>query len=267
MIDAHQHVWRIGANDCSWPTAADAPIHRDFLPEDWRALAAPLGVTGSVLVQSQESARDTEWLLELTAAHDFILGVVGWADLKAGTAWPVNRWLKGLRPMVQDCAGDWLDDPALDPALQAMAEQGLVFDALIRPRHLASLERLARRHPRLQIVIDHAAKPDITGGGLGDWRETMERLAMLPNVACKLSGLLTEAAPGQEAEVAAVGEWLFARFGPERLIWGSDWPVLELAGSYAGWLRLARAIVPADAHDAVFGGNARRIYGLTVAGL
>lgn len=266
MIDAHQHFWRIGANDCSWPTAAEAVIHHDFLPGDWCALAAPLGVTHSLVVQSQESSRDTEWLLELAGAHGFILGVVGWADLKEGAAWPASRWLKGLRPMVQGYAHDWLDDPSLDAALHAMAEQGLVFDALVRPRHLEALERMARRHPGLQIVIDHGAKPDIASGEFGEWRKTVERLAMLPNVACKLSGLLTEAASGQEAEIAQVGAWLFARFGPERLIWGSDWPVVELAGTYAGWLGLAQAIVPTAAHEAVFGGNARRIYGLTARG-
>ncbi|MBO9623839.1 MAG: amidohydrolase family protein [Sphingomonas sp.] len=262
MIDAHQHFWRLGVNDCTWPTPAEAAIHRDFLPGDWAALAPPLGVTGSVLVQSQESARDTDWLLELAEAHDFILGVVGWANLKRGANWPQSPWLKGLRPMVQGYDADWLDDPALDPALSAMADQELVFDALVRPRHLTSLERLALRHPRLSIIVDHGAKPDIAGGELRDWREAMQRLAALPNVACKLSGLLTEAAPGQDAEVARVGEWLFARFGAERLLWGSDWPVVELAGTYAGWLTLARSIVPAEAHDAVFGGNAMRIYQL-----
>ncbi len=262
MIDAHVHCWRLGANDCSWPTPAEAAIYRDVLPEHSAAQAVPLGVTGGVLVQSQESPRDTAWLLALAEAHDFILGVVGWADLKRGTGWPQSPRLKGLRPMVQGYPADGLDDPALDPALHAMAEQGLVFDALVRPQHLASLERMARRHPLLKIVIDHGGKPDIAGCELGDWREAIERLAALPNVACKLSGLLTEAAPGQEAEVARVGDWLFAWFGAERLLWGSDWPVVELAGSYAGWFELARSIVPSAVEDAVFGGNTRRIYDL-----
>jgi L-fuconolactonase len=262
VIDAHVHCWRPGANDCSWPTPAEAAIYGDFLPEHWLAQAAQLGIAGSLLVQSQESPRDTAWLLALAEAHDFILGVVGWADLKRGTDWPQSPWLKGLRPMVQGYAADWLDDPALDPALHAMAEQGLVFDALVRPQHLAGLERMARRHPLLKIVVDHGGKPDIAGGELDDWHEAMERLATLPNVACKLSGLLTEAAPGQQAEVARAGEWLFARFGAERLLWGSDWPVVELAGSYAGWFELARSIVPSAAEDAVFSGNARRVYRL-----
>lgn len=258
MIDAHQHFWKLGEHDCVWPTAAEAAIYRDFLPADWRAVAEPCGVTGSVLVQSQESVRDTAWLLELAEQHDFILGVVGWADLTL-PALPRSRWLKGLRPMVQGYPADYLDHPALDMGIAAMAEQGLVFDALVRPQHLPALERMARRQPTLSIVIDHAAKPDIAGGALTEWEAAMARLAALPNVTCKLSGLLTEAGG---RDVTPVIGWLFETFGADRLIWGSDWPVLNLAGSYAGWLVQAKTAVPAEAHAAVFEANARRIYGL-----
>lgn len=265
MIDAHQHCWQLGQNDCVWPTRAEEAIHRDVLPMDWAAAALPLGVTGSVLVQSQESARDTSWLLGLAEEHDFILGVVGWANLKGDgktVTLPDGRWLKGLRPMVQGRPSGWLDDPALDKGLAAMAERGLVFDALVRTKHLPALRRMALRHPGLQIVIDHGAKPEIAHGWLGEWKAQIAALAALPNVACKLSGLLTEARAGQELQVAEVAQWLFARFGADRLVWGSDWPVLEMAGSYGGWLTLARAAVPAEAHAAVFEGNARRIYRL-----
>jgi L-fuconolactonase len=261
MIDAHQHCWRIGENDCVWPTPKEAAIHRDVLPEDWAAIARPLGVTGSVLVQSQESARDTAWLLDLAAEHDFLLGVVGWCNLKTDPL-PESPWLKGLRPMVQGRPSGWLDEPALDRNLAAMARRGLVFDALVRPKHLPALRRMALRHPDLQIVIDHGAKPEIARSGLGEWKAQMAQLADLPNVACKLSGLLTEAPAGREYEVAQVAEWLFKSFGADRLIWGSDWPVLELAGRYEGWLTLAKAAVPAEAHGAVFEGNARRLYRL-----
>ena len=258
MIDAHQHFWKLGEHDCTWPTAAEAAIHRDFLPDDWRAAAEPCGVTGGVLVQSQESTRDTLWLLELAEHHDFILGVVGWADLTLPTL-PQSRWLKGLRPMLQGYPADTLDDSALDAGIAAMAEQTLVFDALVRPQHLPALERMARRHPDLSIVIDHAAKPDIAAGNLEAWQAAMTRLAALPNVTCKLSGLLTEAGG---RDVTPVIAWLFETFGAERLIWGSDWPVLELAGSYAGWLAQALAAIPSEAHAAVFEANARRIYDL-----
>jgi L-fuconolactonase len=265
MIDAHQHCWRLGENGCLWPTSHEAPIHRNIMPEDWAAVARPFGVTGSVLVQSQESVRDTAWLLELAAAHDFILGVVGWVDLKAEPKQltiPEDPWLKGLRPMVQGRTSGWLDDPALDRGIAMMAERGLVFDALIRAKHLPSIRRMAKRHPTLQIVIDHGAKPEIDRGWLGEWKGQMLDIARQPNVTCKLSGLLTEAKRGQTAQVAEVAEWLFGVFGAERLIWGSDWPVLELASDYGTWFAMARTAVPAEAHGAVFEGNARRVYKL-----
>lgn len=259
MIDAHQHFWRLGANDCSWPTAAEAAIHRDFLPADWQAVALPCGVTGSVLVQSQESVRDTEWLLELAGQHDTILGVVGWADLTRDD-FPDSPWLKGLRPMVQDKPADWLDDPALAVGLREMARRGLVFDALVRPQHLASLTRLATRHYNIQFVIDHMAKPEIAADGvMSPWQLAMDELAKLPNVACKLSGLLNEV--GDMPYHWAI-EWVADVYAPDRLIWGSDWPVVNLVSDYASWLDIARAAIPAEMHAAVFEQNARRIYRL-----
>ncbi|MEZ0241955.1 MAG: amidohydrolase [Sphingomonas sp.] len=257
MIDAHQHCWRLGEHDCTWPTGAEAAIHRNFEPGDWRAVA-PAGVAGSVLVQSQESLRDTLWLLELAEQYDFILGVVGWADLTS-PALPQSRWLKGLRPMVQGYRAGFLDNPALDIGLAEMAERALAFDALVKPLHLPELERMALRHPTLSIVIDHAAKPDIASGDLTGWQAGMMRLAALPNIACKLSGLLTEAGG---RDIVPVIDWLFGAFGAERLIWGSDWPVVNLAGDYAGWLTLAKSAIPEAAHAAVFETNARRIYRL-----
>lgn len=264
MIDAHFHIWRLGANDCTWPTKAEAPIHRDVLPFHWASQAMGASVGSGIVVQSQESARDTQWLIDMAASHHFIAGVVGWADLtqpREVERLAGNAWIKGLRPMVQGKPADWLDDPAIDKGLAAMAANGLAFDAVVRPHHLPALERMARRHPNLRIVIDHGAKPDIArGGALVQWKADMAWAAALPNVHCKLSGLLTEARAGQEMQVAGVAQWLFETFGADRLIWGSDWPVVELAGTYHGWLRLAKTAVPEEARDRVFGGNAREFY-------
>lgn len=261
MIDAHVHLWRLGQNDCIWPTADDAAIHRDVELAELTATLAGNGVDRAVLVQSQESPRDTDWLLDLARGSDRIAGVVGWVDLHregAVAARAADPLLVGLRPMVQGCAADWYDDPALDPAFAAMAAHGLVLDALIRPRHLPSLARLAARHPALAIVIDHAAKP----GATADWHAAIAPLAGLGNVRVKLSGLITEMPVERIGEIAAT---LLAAFGAERLIWGSDWPVLTMAGSYDGWLAMARGLIPARHHGAVFGGNAARVYGLREA--
>ncbi|MDQ0349230.1 amidohydrolase family protein [Ancylobacter vacuolatus] len=268
-IDAHQHFWRIADRGGQWPPPDLAPIYRDFGPEDLAPLLAAAGIEGTVLVQTMERTADTAYMLDLAARHPFIRAVVGWTDMKAPDAegaiarLAAHPRLKGLRAMLQDIAADdWITDPALAPAVGAMVAHDLAFDALVLPRHLRPLFAFAARHPELRIVIDHGAKPLIGEGRISRWRADLAALAALPNVWCKLSGLLTEADGRGPAAVRPYGETLLDLFGPARLIFGSDWPVLRLAGDYAGWLALCRDIVPADHHDAVFGANAARFYRL-----
>lgn len=268
-IDAHQHFWRIADRTGQWPPPALAAIHRDFLPADMQPLLADAGINGTVLVQTMENEADTAFMLDLADRTPFILGVVGWTNMKAADA-PANiarlarhAKLKGFRPMLQDIAEDgWIDDPALGPAVDAMVRHHLVFDALVLPRHLEALLNFARRHSELPIVIDHGAKPPIAEGRFIGWYARMKALAELPNVHCKLSGLLTEAGDQKPQAVRPYAETIFDLFGPERVIWGSDWPVLRLAGDYRAWLEQCLDIVPPGDHEAVFGGNARRFYGL-----
>ena len=270
MIDAHQHFWRI--TDCAWPTPDLAAIHRDFGPADLKAIGEPLGLTGSVLVQSQPSDSDTDWLLELAVAEPLVLAVVGWTDLAAPDAaariaeLAARPKLRGLRPMLQSLADGWILDPALEPAIAAMIVHALSFDALVLPRHLPCLLTFARRWPDLRIVIDHGGKPAIATDSLDPWRADIAALAALPNVFCKLSGLLTEASNDQPLEaLAPYVAHLVEAFGPSRLMWGSDWPVLNLAGDYAGWFALARrlsGLTQPDDLAALFGETARRFYRL-----
>jgi len=274
LIDAHQHFWRVGRNGFSWPTPDLAAIHRDFGPGDLMEVGAPLGLVGSVLVQSQADDRDTDWLLEVAADAPLVLAVVGWADLRSPSAatriadLARRPKLRGLRPMLQDLEDDaWIADPDLDPAFDAMVAHGLSLDALVLTRHLPHLLALARRRPDLAIVIDHGAKPPIATGEPADfrsWASGIDALAALPRVFCKLSGLLTEAAPNPSPEVLApYVRRLVSAFGPERLMWGSDWPVLNLAGDYGGWRAMAETLSgltdPADL-AALFGGTCRRFY-------
>lgn len=266
MIDSHVHLWRLGRNGCTWPTPDFVPIYRDFALDDLADVTGKAGVGQAILVQSQESDADTAWLLSLPA-HPLIAGVVGWTDFTAADAPSAigrlasNARLRGLRPMVQDREADWYDGRELDPAFAAMTELQLVLDALVRPKHLPSLLRLAQRHPNLGIVIDHAAKPVIPD--LNSWGQQIDMLAGLPNVSCKASGLLTELPPGAPADaVGPIFDRLWNAFGPARLLWGSDWPVLNLAGDYGSWLDQSRHLVPSAHHEAVFDSNARRIYGI-----
>jgi L-fuconolactonase len=271
MIDAHQHVWQIGRHGCVWPTEAERPIFRDYGLADFRAEATPVGIVRTVLVQSQEDERDTEWLLEIAESDDLVAGVIGWTDFAALDAadrigaFAARPKLKGLRPMVQDRAADWYDDPALEPAWSAMVTHGLRLDALVRVPHLAALDRLAARFPQLAIVIDHAAKPRIGAeDGFAEWHAAIAPLAARPNVFCKLSGLLTECRGAPPEAIEPFARAILSLFGPDRTMWGSDWPVLELAASYPIWLELARSCV-ATGHERVFGQTAARFYGLVEA--
>jgi L-fuconolactonase len=268
-IDAHQHFWRIADRVGQWPPAELQAIHRDFLPDDLAPLLDTAGIDGTVLVQTMESEADTAFMLDLADRAPFILGVVGWTDMKAPDAsaniarLTRHPKLKGFRPMLQDIANErWIDDPALDAAVAAMIEHRLVFDALVLPRHLEPLLNFARRHPDLSIVIDHGAKPPISEGRFIGWYARMKVLAELPNVYCKLSGLLTEAGDQKPQAVRPYAETICDLFGPTRVIWGSDWPVLRLAGEYRAWLDQCLDIVPTDDHADIFGGNAQRFYRL-----
>jgi L-fuconolactonase len=189
------------------------------------------------------------------------LGVVGWIDLAAtDAADQIQRRARdplflGLRPMLQDLDDPcWILQSSLTPVLDAVAAAGLVFDALILSHQIAAITELARRHPQLSIVLDHAAKPQL-GGDMAGWMPEIERLAALPNVTCKASGLLTELRPGGSRSdiVHALGV-LFDLFGPQRLLWGSDWPVLTLAASYRDWFELARGAIAGRDASAVSAG-------------
>lgn len=272
-VDAHQHFWRLQARGGSWPPPALAPIYRDFLPHDLAPLLLANGIDGTVLVQSLPSSADTRFLLQLAQQAPFVQGVVGWVDLKAPDAAQKivslarDGKLKGLRPMLQDIDDErWIDDPALGPAIDAMVQCHLVFDALVLPRHLPSLLAFARRHPALHIVIDHAAKPPIASGGFAEWAAELAPLAALPQVCCKLSGMVTEAAPDWTvAHLLPYARFVLGAFGPGRVIWGSDWPVLNLAGDYAGWIDASAALLQGlnvAEQGQVMGLNAVRVYGL-----
>jgi L-fuconolactonase len=274
IVDAHFHCWRLARGDYGWLTPALGPIHRDVSVEDWQREARASGVEAGVLVQAAPTEAETAFLLEQASQHDAVRGVVGWVDLLAHDAperiaqlAATQPKLKGLRPMLQDIDDpDWILQAALTPALEAMAGCGLVFDALVKPVHLPRLRALCARHPRLQVVVDHGAKPDIAQGQWQPWADDLARLAAETTAVCKLSGLLTEASP-QPAR-GATGRWaqhLLDSFGPQRVLWGSDWPVLELAASYQGWWDDTQDLLAGldeAQRAAVLGGNARRVYRL-----
>ncbi|WP_186418490.1 amidohydrolase family protein [Bosea sp. CS1GBMeth4] len=270
-IDAHQHFWRLARGDYRWLTPALLPIYRDFGPADLAPLLAEHGIARTILVQAAPTEAETAYLLDIAAATPFVAGVVGWTDFGAPdvaeriAALAGDPLLVGLRPMVQDIAEDgWLARPALAPAFAAMTAHGLVFDALLLPRHIAPMLTVLERHPDLTCVIDHGAKPNLVSGDIAAWRHGMTALAAYPRLVCKLSGLVTEAAADWTMETLRPAvEHLLAVFGPDRLIFGSDWPVVTLRASYGQWLETAEALLAGldeAQRAAIFGGNARNLY-------
>ena len=272
-IDSHQHFWCLTKEFCRWPTPDLRNIFRDYAPEDLLPLLVESQVDQTILVQTAPHLDETLWLLDVAATNDFVAGVVGWVDLASDDVGVTlehlaeNTWLKGIRPMLHDIADkDWVLNVHLAPAFEALMKHNLCFDALIKPEHLSNVLALVQRYPGLRVIIDHGAKPDIAFRQIEPWAEQIGMIAEQTDVMCKLSGLLTEANPEDEVDtVLPFMSHLLDCFGTRRLVWGSDWPVLNLVSTYVSWLELTRdflAPLSTEAQDDVLGRNASRFYQL-----
>ena len=274
-IDAHQHFWRYTPQEYGWIDARMARIARDFLPAHLRPELAVAGVDGCIAVQARCSAVENTFLLELAQQHPFVRGVVGWADLTAADAPAAvaalarEPKLVGLRHIVQAEADDFLRRADFQRGVCALAAHRLVYDVLVYPRQLPAAIDFVRALPEQPLVLDHLAKPDIAGGQFDAWARDLRELARASHVACKLSGLVTEARwlDWRPDDFRRYLDTALEAFGPQRLLFGSDWPVcLVAAADYravhdllAGWAdRLGTA-----ERSALFGGNAVRIYRLS----
>jgi L-fuconolactonase len=270
-IDAHHHFWNVARGDYGWLTPQLAPIYRDFGPGDLEPLLRARGIDKTILVQAAPTFAETQYLLELASAARFVAGVVGWIDFDAPDAAAKvadaanHPLLVGLRPMLHDIADDdWLVRPKLGAVFDAMTAHGLVFDALARPQHLSRVLTLCERHSSLTVVVDHIAKPLIAARRLDPWRDDIAAVARRPNAFCKLSGVVTEAAADWAVDdLRPYVDHVLKVFGPQRILWGSDWPVVDLGGGYARWWDATTALLaPLDtiARDAILGGTASRVY-------
>jgi L-fuconolactonase len=278
-IDSHQHFIDPTTRDYPWLTEQDA-IFRPFTVDDLRPLLAANGIDGTVLVQTVADLDETRDFLETAAKTAFIAGVVGWADLEqqdlaadldALRAGEGGDRLVGIRHQVHDEEEpDWLLGEEVQRGLEVLADRHLVYDLLVRPRELPAAITAARDFPHLRFVVDHLGKPPIATGELEPWASLMGELAGLENVACNLSGMVTEADPEtwQAADLLPYVRTVVDIFGPDRLMWGSDWPVCLLAADYARVLDTTREVlgeldVLSDAADrAIFGETAVRWYNL-----
>jgi L-fuconolactonase len=267
-VDAHHHVWRITRGDYAW-MRPEMPIYRDYGLDDLRPLLGDISAT--VLVQAAATEAETQFMLETARASvGLVRGVVGWIELTDHhathriAALARDPLVKGLRPMLQDIEDThWILRPDVQPALTAMRLAGLRLDLLVKPRHLPMLPTLAQRHPDLPMVIDHGAKPAITEDAFHPWADDMACLARETPWCCKLSGLVTEArADWKTDDLRRYIDHLIACFGPARLMWGSDWPVVNLAGGYARWREATLALLPEEGREDILGETAARFYGL-----
>ncbi len=278
VIDAHHHVWELGVRDQEWITGPGlAPLRRDFTIDELRPQAEAAGVAATVLVQTVCVARETPEFLALAAADPLVAGVVGWTDLTAPDvadalaalrAEPGGEYLVGIRHQVQgEPDPRWLCRPEVLRGLAAVAAAGLAYDLLVVPEQLPAATAAARAVPGLAFVLDHLGKPRIARGELEPWAASLAPLAALPNTSCKLSGMVAEAdwRHWSPAGLRPYADTVLAAFGPDRLMFGSDWPVCLLAADYRQVLDTARDLTgrlsPAE-REAVFGGTAARVYGI-----
>jgi len=273
-IDSHQHFWKFTSAEYPW-MRPEWPIRRDFLPPDLAPLLHAAGLNGCVAVQAQQTVAEARWLLALADAHPFIRGVVGWVDLQSNRVEEQLAELArhprfvGVRHVVQDEPDDnFMLRPAFQRGIGKLQQFNLAYDILVFPKQLPAAIRLVANFPEQRFVLDHIAKPPIAAGTLSPWREQLRELAAAPNVWCKVSGMVTEAewlgwrADGFRPYLDVV----FAAFGMERLMFGTDWPVCTLAGSYAQVHRLMddyTSALTAEARAKFFGGNAADFYRLT----
>jgi len=273
IIDAHHHLWDPTRREYPWMAGeALSPIRKPYGLAELRAVTEPAGVTGTVLVQTVASVSETAEFLAVTG--DLVLGVVGWANLTAPDIadrlaelreMPGGDRLVGIRHLVEaEADPDWLTRPDVRRGLAALADAGLIYDLLVNPAQYPSVLRAVDALPGGSFVLDHAGKPGVPSP---DWTKWIHELAERSTVVCKLSGLVTEVSwtDWQVADLAPVAARVLDAFGPDRVLFGSDWPVCELAASYGEVLSAARALttgLSSSERDAVFGDNARRVYGL-----
>lgn len=274
-LDSHQHFWKYSAEEYGWMNDEMDVLRRDYLPDDLNALQQPLHFDGSIAVQARQTLEETRWLLQLADAEPRIKGVVGWLDLCSGQIeaqlqefYPMPK-LVGLRHVVQDEPDDeFMLRPDFLRGLALVKNYDLVYDILILEKHLPVTLKVVEQFPGQTFVLDHIAKPLIKEGTLSPWDAHIRTLAQFPNVACKLSGMVTEAdwATWADNDIRPYMDVCLETFGPDRLMIGSDWPVCTLAGDYARVMNLVidyiDALTPSE-KEAVLGGTCARTYGIS----
>jgi L-fuconolactonase len=274
-VDAHHHLWDLESGRYAWPTTTEAAIYRTFSAEDLLPELDSTRIDGTVVVQAADSLDDTDAMLAAASRHSRILGVVGWLPLVDRAA--AERELEsrhgrlcGVRHLIHwEADPAWLVRPEVQPGLDLLAERGLPFDVVaVFPDHLPLVPTVAASHPDLVLVVDHLAKPPFRGDRWDAWVTAMHAAAEIPSVRAKVSGLDTAAGPNWTVdELRPAWEVALEAFGPERLMFGSDWPVCRLVSTYGEVVSAMNALVAelsSSEQDRILGGTAVDVYGLPV---
>jgi L-fuconolactonase len=251
-IDTHHHFWKYNAEEYGWMNDQQAAIRRDFLPAELEETISEVGITRVISVQARQKLKETEWLLELATEHAFIVGVVGWVPLISSTVgqdleqFVDHPKLKAVRHVLHDEPDDnYMLREDFNNGINLLEPMNLTYDILIFEKHLPQTMKFVDRHPYQTFVVDHIAKPRIRDGLFSPWRENIKELAQREHVYCKMSGVVTEAdyQSWTEAEILPYMEIILEAFGPERIMFGSDWPVCLAATSYSEWFKIAARLI------------------------
>jgi len=275
MIDSHHHLWKYSAAEYGWIDPRDTVIRRDFLPPQLEELMHHFGIEGTVVVQARQTLEETNWLLSLSEKHPLIRGVVGWVPLTDGAGvkrhlehYAADRRLRGVRHVVHDEPDPrYILRDDFNAGVSALEGTGLRYDILIFERHLPAAIEFVDRHPNQVFILDHIAKPRIKDRILSPWDRNMREIAKRGNVYCKLSGMVTEANPQRwtPRDLQPYIDVVLGAFGPKRIMYGSDWPVVLLAADYARWFGTVQNAIgklSKTEQERIMGGTAVEAYGL-----
>ncbi len=273
-LDSHQHFWLYNPKEYGWMNDSMSDLKRDYLPHELKILMDRTGIEGTIAVQARQNLTETEWLLELSDTFDFIKGVVGWFDLKSPRveehleSFSQHSKLKGIRHVIHDEPDDrFILDPDFLRGLSALGSYELTYDLLLYPKHLPMAIEVVKQLPNQKFVLDHISKPLIKDGTMSPWDKAIRELAKIENVYCKVSGMVTEASWKQwrTADFKPYLDIIFECFRPDRLMFGSDWPVSTLSATYDEVLFIVQDYIqqyPIEIQEAILGLNAAKFYGI-----
>ena len=273
-VDSHQHFWQLSRGDYNWLKPELTLLYKDFLPKQLERELYEINVSQTILVQAEASEDEIYFMLAIAEVNKFVAGVVGWVDIEASNVlgklahFCESKYFKGIRPMLQDIDDvNWILKDEFIPMFEFMTKNQLTFDALIRDIHTSNIQILAQRHPDLSIVINHCAKPNLSKEPSDLWKNGLSNIAACKNVYVKLSGLLTEAPKGP-VDVEVIQPYfdhIIDVFSADRVMWGSDWPVIKLNGDYDTWVSLTQSLLKNHSFKdkrKIWAGNARQFYNL-----